>query len=156
MPATGHAPPIDVLLVEDDPDDAELMVKALRQCVHQARFTVVEDGEEAIDYLHRRGPFRDAARPHLILLDLHLPRKGGHEVLAEIKGDEGLRRIPVIILTGSEDESDFRIAYDLHANCCVSKPSDLGEFAQTVKQIERFWLHVASIPRDREPPREPL
>jgi chemotaxis family two-component system response regulator Rcp1 len=148
MPTRGHAQPVAVLLVEDCPDDAELMVKALRQCALEPLVNVVEDGEEAIDYLRRQGAFCDAVRPDLILLDLHLPRKGGHEVLAEIKADDRLRRIPVIIMTGSEDETDFQTAYELYANCCVSKPSDLDEFALAVKQIERFWLRVASIPRD--------
>lgn len=148
MPVRGPAQPVNVLLVEDSPDDADLMVKALRQCALNALVNVVEDGEEAVDYLHRQGAFGDATRPDLILLDLHLPRKGGHEVLAEIKNDERLRRIPVIIMTGSDDEDDFQTAYDLFANCCVSKPGDLEEFSQVVKKIERFWLHVASTLRD--------
>jgi CheY-like chemotaxis protein len=148
MPVRGPDQPVDVLLVEDDADEADLMVKALRQCTLNPRVTVVEDGEEATDFLHRQGAFSDANRPDLILLDLHLPRKGGHEVLAEIKNHERLRRIPVIILTGSEDADDFQSAYDLHANCCISKPGDLEEFAQTVKKIEHFWSRVASLPRD--------
>jgi len=147
MPIRRPADPVEILLVEDCSDDADLMVKALRKCALDPHIRVVEDGEEAIAYLYRLGSFGDASRPDLILLDLHLPRKSGHEVLAEIKDDEGLRRIPVIILTSSDDEIDFKIAYDLYANCCISKPGDLGELADTIKKIEHFWLHVASTLR---------
>jgi CheY-like chemotaxis protein len=147
MPLRRPADPVEILLVEDCSDDAELMVKALRKCALNPHICVVEDGEEAIAYLYRHGAFGAATRPDLILLDLHLPRKSGHEVLAEIKDDEGLRRIPVIILTSSDDETDFQIAYDRYANCCISKPGDLGELADTIKKIEHFWLHVASTLR---------
>jgi CheY-like chemotaxis protein len=139
--------PVEILLVEDCSDDADMMVKALGKCALGSHIYVVEDGEEAIAYLYRQGAFGGAARPDLILLDLHLPRKSGHEVLAEIKEVEELRRIPVIILTSSDDETDFQIAYGLYANCCISKPGDLGELADTVKKIEHFWLHVASTLR---------
>jgi len=147
MPIRRPADPVEILLVEDSSDDADLLVKALRKCALDLHISVVEDGEEAIEYLYRQGAFGGAPRPDLILLDLHLPRKSGHEVLADIKEDEGLRRIPVIILTSSDDETDFQAAYDLYANCCISKPSDLGEFADTVKKIEHFWLRVASTLR---------
>jgi len=142
-----YGSPVEILLVEDSPDDADLMVEALDEGDLPVHVTVVDDGEEAVQYLRRRGPYADAVRPHLILLDLHLPRKSGHEVLAEIKDDEGLRRIPLIILTSSEDEIDFQTAYDLYANCCISKPGDLGELADTINKIEHFWLHVASTLR---------
>jgi CheY-like chemotaxis protein len=135
--------PIMILLVEDNADDAEQMVEALHEGELLTRITVVEDGEEAIDYLQRPGQ----APPDLILLDLHLPRKSGHEVLAVIKSDERLRRIPVVILTASDDDRDFSKAYDGHANCCVQKPSDLDQFTETVKMIERFWCREATRPR---------
>jgi len=133
---------IDILLVEDTQDDADLMIGALQEGRLITRITVVEDGVKAIEYL--RGP--DACLPDLILLDLGLPRMNGHEVLAEIKQDEELRRIPVVIMTSSTKEQDFLDAYDLHANCCVPKPADLEEYAQAVARIEHFWLHVARRP----------
>jgi CheY-like chemotaxis protein len=135
--------PIDILVVEDTPDDADLMVEALREGRLNVRVDVVEDGEKAMAYLRRVGEYADRSSPDLILLDLHLPRMNGYEVLAEIKQDEVLRRIPVVIMTSSSKEQAILDAYDLHANCCVSKPADLDEYARAVAQIERFWLHVA-------------
>jgi two-component system response regulator len=135
---------VRVLLVEDSPDDAELMKEALKDSFLEIRVTVVEDGADAVDYLRRQGRFAAVPRPDLILLDLHLPRKNGHEVLEEIKQDSELRRIPVVVMTGSDKETDILGAYDLHANCCVCKPADQEQFAQAVKKIERFWLQVAS------------
>jgi len=146
MPAPGTLP-VEILLIEDSPDDAEHMREALEESELKNNVTLVEDGEEAIDYLRRRGRFGNAVRPHLILLDLHLPRKNGHEVLAEIKQDESLRRIPVIVMTALADERVFQDAYDLHANCCVCKPANLEQFTLTVKKIEHFWLRVASTIR---------
>jgi len=146
MPLT-HGRPVEILLVEDNPDDADLMVEALDEGDLPVRVTVVEDGEEAVHYLRRRGDHANAIRPHLILLDLHLPRKSGHEVLAEIKQDSDLRLIPVVIMTSFDSEDAIEKAYDLYANCCVRKPVDLDQFGLTVKKIERFWFHVAS--RDR-------
>jgi len=137
MQAVRLSTPVEILLVEDSPDDADLMVEALHQGTLTANVTIVEDGQSAIDYL------RGSASPDLILLDLHLPRMNGHEVLAEVKQDARLRRIPIVILTSSINEKDFVSAYELHANCCVSKPSDQEQFAQAVKRIETFWLQVA-------------
>jgi len=139
-----YGSPVEILLVEDSPDDADLMVEALDEGDLHVHVTVVDDGEEAVQYLHRRGPYADAVRPHLILLDLHLPRKSGHEVLEEIKQDPDLRVIPVVIMTSCDSEDAIQQAYDLHANCCVRKPVDLDQFGLTVKKIERFWFHVAS------------
>jgi len=150
MPTRGLSP-LEILLVEDNPDDADLMVEALHEGELAARVNVVEDGEEAIRYLLRQNPFAEAVRPDLILLDLHLPRKNGHEVLAEIKQDDSLRRIPVIIMTSLADEQSFREAYEQHANCCVRKPADLEQFALTVRKIEHFWLHIASTRRSLRP-----
>jgi len=142
MPPSSLAP-IEILLVEDNGDDAEQMVEALQEGELPTRVTVVEDGETAIGYLQRPGQ----PPPDLILLDLHLPRKSGHQVLAVIKEDERLRRIPVVIMTASDDEGAFRLAYELYANCCVRKPSDLDQFTETGKRIERFWRREATRPR---------
>jgi len=143
MPGSTDQLPVHILMVEDSPDDADLMVEALRECSLNLRLAVVEDGEEAMDYLFHRGIHAAAPRPDLILLDLHLPRKNGHEVLAEVKQDAGLRSIPVIILMSTDSEKAILEAYDLHANCCVAKPVDQEQFALVVKRIEHFWLHVA-------------
>ncbi len=135
--------PVEILLVEDSPDDADLMIEALNAGSLSSRITVVEDGEEAIAYLRGCNGQAVSSAPHLILLDLHLPRMNGHEVLAEIKQDVVLRRIPVVIMTSSEKDQDFIKAYDLYANCCVSKPMNQEQFAQTVQKIELFWLRIA-------------
>jgi chemotaxis family two-component system response regulator Rcp1 len=137
-------PAVEVLLVEDNRSDSDLMVEELGKSPLGVRIAVVEDGEEAIDYLRRRGQHAQATRPDLVLLDLHLPRKSGHEVLAEVKQDEWLRLIPVVVMTALGTEQVFRNAYDLHANCCVCKPTDLDEFTLTVRKIETFWLQIAS------------
>jgi len=146
MSRASDAPSIEVLLVEDCADDAELMVVALRDGQLALRVTVVEDGEQALDYLHRQGDYSTVPRPDLILLDLYLPRKNGHEVLAEIKQDAVLRRIPVVIMTAPENEKSFPGLYDLHANCCVAKPANQEQFALAVRKIEQFWLHTARRP----------
>jgi len=138
---------IEILLVEDSAGDAELMVEALGESDLAVNVTVIEDGEEAVHYLRRQGRHHRAGRPDLILLDLHLPRKNGNEVLADIKQDESLRLIPVVLLTAFDTEEAVREAYDRHVNCCVRKPSDLDQFAQVVKKIETFWLQMARRPR---------
>jgi len=142
MPPARDAP-LQVLLVEDSETDADLMIEALKEGSLGPRVEVVEDGEQALDYLRQQGNFADARRPDLVLLDLYLPRMNGHEVLAEIKQDAALRRIPVVLLTASDNEQAFVQAYDLHANCCVCKPADQEQFALVVQKIERFWLHFA-------------
>jgi CheY-like chemotaxis protein len=133
---------VEVLLVEDSPDDADLMVAALNEGDLKLHVTVVEDGEEAMSYLRRQGAYTASPRPDLVLLDLHLPRKNGYEVLDEVKNDDELRRIPVVILTSSDNEHAINRAYDLHANCCVCKPANQEEFSEAVRKIERFWLTV--------------
>jgi len=143
MPRPSDKITVDILLVEDSPDDADLMMEALKEGTLATRVTLVEDGEKAVDYLRRQGVFATAMPPDLILLDLHLPRKNGHEVLTEIKQDSVLRRIPVVIMSCSDNDAAFLMAYDLHANCCVSKPADQEQFALVVQKIERFWLQVA-------------
>jgi CheY-like chemotaxis protein len=110
--------------------------------------SVVSDGEEALAFLYRRGPYTTAPRPDLILLDLNLPRRSGREVLAEIKVDENLRRIPVVVLTSSEAEQDILASYDLNANCYITKPVDLEQFIRVVRSIEDFWLTVVKLPRE--------
>jgi CheY-like chemotaxis protein len=110
---------------------------------------VVGDGVEAMDFLHRRGPYAECPRPDLILLDLNLPRKGGREVLAEIKADESLKTIPVVVLTTSGSDADIESSYQLHANCFVSKPVDLEGFLAVVRSIDDFWLSAVKLPREK-------
>jgi CheY-like chemotaxis protein len=138
--------PIEILLVEDSPDDANLTVDALRDGKLRNRVTVIDDGEEAMIYLRRQGNHAAARRPDLVLLDLNLPRKNGREVLAEIKQDPDLRRIPVVIMTSSDDEKDILAAYNLHVNCYVTKPVDLEQFMGVVKSIEHFWFSIVKLP----------
>jgi CheY-like chemotaxis protein len=138
--------PIEILLVEDSPDDAALTVDALHEGRVHNRVTVVEDGVEAMAFLRRQGPYADAPRPDLILLDLNLPRKNGREVLTEVKQDPDLRRIPVVIMTSSDDEKDILAAYNLYVNCYVTKPVDLDQFIRVVKTIEHFWFSIVKLP----------
>lgn len=138
--------PIDILLVEDSNADARLAQEALRSSKIRNVLHRVADGEEAMAFLHREGRYADAPRPGLILLDLNLPKKDGREVLAEIKGDENLKRIPVVILTISSDEEDVLKTYNLHANCYITKPIDLSQFVKMVKSIEDFWLTIVKLP----------
>jgi CheY-like chemotaxis protein len=145
--APPRAGSVAVLLVEDSPADAELMIEALGESSLALRVTHVEDGEEAIRYLRRQGPYAAVPRPDLVLLDLHLPKKNGREVLVEIKQDEQLRRTPVIVLTAFDSEEAVRDVYDLQANCCVKKPCDLDQFTLTIKKIETFWLQHARLQR---------
>lgn len=136
----------EILLVEDNPADVRLTMEVMRESKMRNHVTPVGDGEEALEYLQRRGRHPDAIRPDLILLDLNLPRKDGREVLEEIKGIEELRRIPVVVLTTSKAEEDICRTYDLHANCYITKPTDLDRFFEVVRQIEDFWLTIVSLP----------
>ena len=138
--------PIEILLVEDSPSDAQLAIEALQSAKIANHLNHVEDGVEAMQFLRREGPYREAARPDLILLDLNLPRKDGREVLAEIKADPNLRRIPVVVLTTSQAEEDILRAYNLNANCYVTKPMGLDQFLKVVKCIEEFWLEIVKLP----------
>ena len=142
----GRPMAVNILLVEDNPGDVRLMKEALSESKEYCRLTTVEDGEQAVRFLRRLAPFADAVRPDLIFLDLNLPRKDGREVLAEIKSDSGLRRIPVIVLTTSEADRDVHRAYDLHANCYVRKPTDLDEYLSVIRACEKFWLHIVRLP----------
>lgn len=137
---------IDILLVEDNPGDVLLTREALKDMKMKNNLYVVRDGVEAMDFLTRRDPFSEAPRPDIILLDLNLPRKDGREVLAEIKADELLRRIPVVILTTSDDERDILASYNLHANCYITKPVDMRRFIEIVKNIENFWFSIVKLP----------
>ena len=138
---------IEILLVEDNPGDARLTIEAMREAKVRNRIHVVEDGVEAMEFLRRQGRFGDAPRPDLILLDLNLPRMDGREVLSEVKSDPDLRRIPVVVLTTSRAEEDVLRAYELHANCYVTKPVDLAQFMKIVAQIDEFWVKVVTLPR---------
>jgi chemotaxis family two-component system response regulator Rcp1 len=137
---------IQVLLVEDNPGDVRLTKEALKEGKLLNQLTVVGDGVEALSFLRKEGKYADAPQPELILLDLNLPKKDGREVLAEIKADPNLRRIPVVVLTTSSSEEDILKIYDLHANCYITKPVDLEQFMGVVKSIEDFWVSVVKLP----------
>lgn len=138
--------PIEILLVEDSPSDTELTVEALREAKLRNHLSTVEDGVQAMEFLHRQGPFANAPRPDVILLDLNLPRKDGRQVLAEIKADDRLKAIPVVVLTTSRAEQDVLRAYQLNANCYITKPVDFDQFLEVVRAIESFWLCVVTLP----------
>ena len=135
-----------MLLVEDNPGDARLTLEGLRGATIRSNLSVVEDGVEAMAFLRRIGNYADAHKPDLILLDINLPRMDGREVLSEIKTDQDLRRIPVVILTTSDAEEDIVEMYNLHANCYLTKPLDLEQFLEVVRSIEHFWLNVVKLP----------
>lgn len=137
---------IEILLVEDNPGDVRLTREALKDGKIVNNLHVAEDGVDALAFLRREGKYHNAVRPELILLDLNLPKKDGREVLAEIKADKELKRIPVVILTSSAAEQDIVRSYNLHANCYVTKPVDLDQFINVVKSIEHFWLTVVKLP----------
>jgi chemotaxis family two-component system response regulator Rcp1 len=137
---------IHILLVEDNPGDIRLTREALAQTRTPIQLHVATDGVEAIDFLRGAAQFHNAPRPNLILLDLNLPRKNGREVLAEIKKDPALRRIPVVVLTTSMAEDDILGSYDLHANSYITKPVDLATFDEIVRTVEHFWLTIVSLP----------
>jgi two-component system, chemotaxis family, response regulator Rcp1 len=138
--------PIEILLVEDNPGDVRLTREALREGKVRNHLNVAGDGVEALAYLRREEGYTAATRPDVILLDLNLPRKDGREVLTEIKSDPRLKNIPVVILSSSQAEQDILRAYDLHANCYVSKPMDLDQFISVVKSIENFWFTIVKLP----------
>ena len=142
----GEGKAIEILLVEDNAGDARLALEALREAKVHNNLNWVTDGVEALAFLRREGQYAQSPRPDLVLLDLNLPRKDGREVLAEIKADEGLRRIPVVILTTSQAEEDILKAYHLNANCYISKPVDLDQFMKVIKTIKDFWLTIVKLP----------
>jgi CheY-like chemotaxis protein len=138
--------PIEVLLVEDDEGDVLMTREALAEGKVLNRLNVVNDGVEAVDYLRRAGEYDDASRPDLILLDLNLPKKDGRQVLEEVKSDEDLRRIPVIVLTTSAADEDILRSYNLHANAYVTKPVDFDRFVDVIRQIDDFFISVVRLP----------
>ena len=138
---------IEILLVEDNPGDVELTREALATAKISNRLHVVEDGADATDFLFRRGKFADAPEPDIILLDLNLPTKDGRQVLSEIKTDPNLAKIPIVVLTTSQADEDILRAYQLHANCYITKPIDFNQFLRIVAAIEEFWLSVVKLPK---------
>jgi chemotaxis family two-component system response regulator Rcp1 len=139
---------INILLVEDNPGDVRLTVEALKEGKVRNQLHIAKDGMEAMDFLHKRGNYSDVPRPDLILLDLNLPKKDGHEVLAEIKEDPELKRIPVVVLTGSKAGDDILKTYNRHANCYITKPVDWDQFITVVKSINDFWLTIVRLPSE--------
>ena len=138
--------PAHVLLVEDNQDDIELTLEALKDSKVSMQIEVVTDGMAAMEFLHREGKYADKPRPDLVLLDLNLPKMDGREVLKEIRADENLTDIPVVVLTTSEDEGDILRAYKLHANCYIAKPVDFNRFTEIIRQVEGFWLQLVKLP----------
>ena len=138
---------VEILLIEDNQGDARLTQEALKDGKVRNILHIVYDGEEATDFLFKRNQYKNASRPDLIILDLNLPKKNGQEVLAEIKADDSLKSIPVIILTISKQEQDIIRSYNLHANCFLIKPIDLNQFFEVIKSIEDFWLTLVKLPR---------
>jgi two-component system, chemotaxis family, response regulator Rcp1 len=138
--------PIEILLVEDSPSDTELTLEALKDFKVRNHVSVVQDGVLAMQFLRRQGPYAETRRPDLIMLDLNLPRKDGREVLAEIKADNQLKTIPVVVLTTSRADEDILRAYELNANCYITKPVDFNQFLEVVRSIETFWLIVVALP----------
>ncbi len=138
--------PIEILLVEDNPGDIRLTQEALKDSKLHNNLSITRDGVEAMEFLRQKGKYNAAPRPDIILLDLNLPRKDGREVLEEIKVDESLRLIPVVVMTTSEDEEDILRSYQLHANCYITKPVDLNRFITIVKTIENFWFQIVKLP----------
>ncbi|MGI9006004.1 MAG: response regulator [Streptosporangiaceae bacterium] len=146
MTSPGPEQRIQILLIEDDPGDVVITREAFVDNKVRNNLSVVSDGEAAMSFLRRTGAFADAPRPDLILMDLNLPRKSGHEVLAEIKADPDLRRIPVVVLTTSDAEEDVLRSYDLHANAFVTKPVDFERFLGAIRQIDDFFISVVRLP----------
>ena len=148
MKTKNFGRPAEILLVEDNPGDARLTKEALKENKVRNNLSVVEDGVEAMAFLRQADEYADAPRPDLVLLDLNLPKKDGREVLAEIKEDQNLKHIPVVVLTTSKAEEDIIKSYNLHANCYITKPVDLNQFITVVKSIEDFWLTIVKLPSE--------
>jgi two-component system, chemotaxis family, response regulator Rcp1 len=147
MPDMKHKEPsFEILVIEDSPSDAFILKEAFKHAKHVKQVHVVHDGVEALAFLRKEGRYATAPRPHIIFLDLNTPRKDGREVLAEIKTDEQLLSIPVIVLTSSSADQDVSNAYSLHANCYVTKPADFSQIKQVIKAIESFWFTHVTIP----------
>ena len=147
MMNAAEGKPAEIVLVEDNAGDVRLIVEAFKENMFLNNLHVIKDGVEAMEFLHKEGKYADAVHPDLILLDLNLPKKDGREVLAEVKADPNLKRIPVIILTSSKAEADIFKTYDLHANCYITKPIDMDQFIKVVRSIEDFWLTIVKLPQ---------
>jgi len=143
----ANCKPVDILLVEDNPVDVLIMNEVFNDSMICNTLHVVEDGEEAMDFLNRRGEYANMSMPDLVLLDLNLPKMSGREVLAEIKRDPVIRYIPVIVVTTSDDQGDIRASYELQANCFITKPLDMEQFTQALRSLGEFWFTVVKLPR---------
>jgi two-component system, chemotaxis family, response regulator Rcp1 len=143
---SNAARPVQILIVEDNPADARLVREVMRDSKVLNEIHWVPDGVEALAFLRRQGKYPNAPRPNLIFLDLNMPRKDGREVLREIKDDDSLRRIPIVVMTSSQAEEDVARAYDQHANCYVRKPIDFEQFHSVVKTLENFWFATVELP----------
>ncbi len=139
---------VEILLVEDNPGDVRLTQEAMKEGKMRNNLSVARDGVEAMAFLRHEGEFKDAPRPDVVLLDLNLPKKDGREVLAEIKADPELRRIPVVVLTSSKADEDIASSYDSHANCYVTKPGDLEQFMEVIRSVEGFWVQIVKLPKE--------
>ena len=148
MSSNSNGSLVEILLVEDNPGDVRLTQEAMKEGKMRNRLSVAVDGVEAMAFLRQEGKFADAPRPDVILLDLNLPKKDGRAVLAEIKADPDLKRIPVVILTSSKADEDILNSYDSHANCYITKPSDLEQFIDVVKSVEGFWFQIVKLPKE--------
>lgn len=137
-----------ILMVEDNPGDVRLTSEALKTGKVKVQLHTVPNGEEALNFLRQRNGYAGVPRPDLILLDLNLPKKSGREVIEEIKNDPDLKRIPVVVLTSSQNETDIRLSYSSHANCYVNKPADLEDFLSVIESVVEFWMNVATLPRE--------
>jgi CheY-like chemotaxis protein len=142
--------PIEILLVEDNPGDVRLTKEALVDGKVFNNLSVVIDGQEAMDFLRKKGKYAKAIRPDLIFLDLNLPKKDGREVLQEVKSDPKLKKIPIVVLTTSQAELDIMTSYEHHANCYITKPVDFGQFIKVVKSVENFWFSIVTLPPTNE------
>jgi chemotaxis family two-component system response regulator Rcp1 len=147
MNTENLAQPLEILLVEDNPGDARLALESLKESKICNALHWVQDGLEAMKFLRRQGSYENAPRADLILLDLNMPKMDGRKVLAEIKSDNDLKRIPVVIFTISKAEEDILKAYDLHTNCYITKPLDLNRFLKVIQSIEDFWLTIVRLPK---------
>lgn len=148
MSSNSNGSLVEILLVEDNPGDVRLTQEAMKEGKMRNRLSVAVDGVEAMAFLRQEGKYADAPRPDVILLDLNLPKKDGRTVLAEIKADPDLKRIPVVILTSSKADEDILNSYDSHANCYITKPSDLEQFIDVVKSVEGFWFQIVKLPKE--------
>lgn len=141
-----NARPVEILMVEDNPGDVELSIDALHEGKLLNSVHIARDGEQALDFLYKRGKFAEAPTPDIILLDLNMPRMTGIEVLSIIKEDDSIKHIPVVVLTSSEADRDILQSYRLHANCYLVKPVDMEKFLSVIQSFERFWLHLVALP----------